>query len=980
MNIILILLIIAIIYICYSNYFKENLSKENIRNEIKNILQKYSDSDATNINNNIKEIKKKIIKWIADPNNTFIYNNININSNKIKISKIDKEKKLKIGNIQIYYINESDNKEYLMDSKNMNIIYSSLIDENKNFYFTGVPKIKINNKPNKIKLHEKKNKKLPTKDFKDWYSEVEVKCNIDEQLLDCQCNGDTCTGSEIKDNKCIAYNKINGSEIKAQAICVKSKSNIEYKSIKGNEKNDFVKCNDGDHMISCNCKPIINKKDSKINEENIYDHDICQGSNIENNNKNEKICKIYKNKYIGEDNNIKAIPLATCATISNVNIRHSMDKDRDDLSIEEHLDKTKVNDKSLYKTAKCNKNEHIIGCRCVPTDSKFNNGCTGVYIDPFSNKCQSHHLPNFDSYPDISCLEFNNEKRCLNNAKLQKNKICETNTSTNQTEFIIIKFNNNKFYKLSKIILHRNLSIETIDKSNKEMNSDLTSTFDKDPFLPLKIEILNNNLVLVSAIKKKNNSKILINNTYPPIPENIPIYKNFYKNLEKKGYVKSDNNNADNNINGISSFRQWVTNIHDPKIYSYCSINEYENQNSTNSLNNNENFQAKRYLSCKHPNDSLNKPDINTDLTDEKPYLDLGIDPSINNINNRFTNYTQYFKNENKSDDKLSFCRCPSKIKFDNKDVFTPVNKQLFKNKNFDIFNYILCTPISENINKFDNSKTYKVYKNLKKPCYEYTGEELKNYDEPEIYNDCTYKLVHNSNSYINSGFYYKNHFYFFKNIRIDDNRFVIWCSYKFENKKFILNTGPTILKIYVNDFNYIVEINNIIILNNNKSNDYLYLIGYVNDSIEKEIFKFEIFYNANIKKNNNKYDKKSKIGMHIKLNNIKFNNIKDDNIKIDIKSNFNYINIHEKIYKLNNIQIVHQENEKKNKLSDNFNLEINYLNEILNKSKLKINLIIYQKNILYIFGLNENNIFSVEIYNEKEKKNFLIDIDWNIN
>ena len=40
----------------------------------------------------------------------------------------------------------------------------------------------------------------------------------------------------------------------------------------------------------------------------------------------------------------------------------------------------------------------------------------------------------------------------------------------------------------------------------------------------------------------------------------------------------------------------------------------------------------------------------------------------------------------------------------------------------------------------FDNSKSYKVYKNLK-PCYKYTGEQLKNYDEPEIYKDCIYTL-----------------------------------------------------------------------------------------------------------------------------------------------------------------------------------------------------------------------------------------------
>ena len=153
--------------------------------------------------------------WITKPENTFIYRNINIHANKIKITKTktktnDKDKKepLLIGNIQIYYINSDDNKEYLLDSENMNIIYSSLQGDENNFYFKGIPKIESKNTPDKLKDKES------TEEYLDWYDKVSVKCPTGHKLIGCQCYGETCTGSEIvldSDNlyKCVAYNKKN---------------------------------------------------------------------------------------------------------------------------------------------------------------------------------------------------------------------------------------------------------------------------------------------------------------------------------------------------------------------------------------------------------------------------------------------------------------------------------------------------------------------------------------------------------------------------------------------------------------------------------------------------------------------------------------------------------------------------------------------------------------------------------------------------
>ena len=139
---------------------------------------------------------------------------------------------------------------------------------------------------------------------------------------------------------------------------------------------------------------------------------------------------------------------------------------------------------------------------------------------------------------------------------MRENKICQTKTKiasrSNENQFIIIKFNNNKYYKISKIVLHKKLKIDTIDPSADGINKSVNINDTDYNFLPLTIEIMNNNFVLVTAknysiIKNRNN------NTYPPIENEL--YKNFYNNLDKKGYVESIENGI--NSNHISSFRQW---------------------------------------------------------------------------------------------------------------------------------------------------------------------------------------------------------------------------------------------------------------------------------------------------------------------------------------------------------------------------------------------------------------------------------------
>ena len=944
MQFIILLVIIGIIYmlfIRYNNCIKENLTREESRLNVRNMLVNEAKIIQSNKTSKIKDIKKEFFNWITKPENTFIYRNINIHTNKIKITKNKPNSTLLIGNIQIYYINSTDNNEYLLDSKHMNIIYSSVQGDDTNFYFKGLPTIKTNSTPDK--LLDDNFKINPTDNYLDWYDTVSVKCEPDQKLIGCQCYGETCTGSEIvKDRdesyKCVAYNKKNGSEITAQAICATSNSSIKYDTRESETTEiDNIECGkDHPHMISCNCKPDTTKP---------IDNDICEGSNIEKDINNNTICKIYKNKYI---TNKDAKPIATCANMSNINIRHSLDEDLDKLTLEPSL---KINDKKKHWTAKCNVDEHIIGCRCVPKDKMYNNGCKGVEIDPFSNKCQSHNLLNYESYPDITCLKFKNKKKCLENQNLESEKTCETEKSGNEKQFIIIKLN--KFYNLSKIVVHNycnikytkyngmsNSTVSITDNHEKNVTNTptLTPTLTTTPttisFLPLKIELMNNYTILVTAIKDEKFNITLMNN-YPSIPENNELYNNFYNNLENKGY--NDN---------YSSFKQWSKNIHSSNSYSYCSINKGEDQ-------------KKKHLSCIHPDNTIKN--INSDYTGEVDLMDLGIDPTMNDMNdmndmnnckncltdndftnttckdNCYQNYTQYFKNENKSDNKMSFCRCPTSTQ---RDSGTPMKLGIDKfkpGKKYDQYNHILCTPMSNDNTKFDSSKNYKVFKNLKKPCYQYTGEELKNYDEPELYTDCTYDLENMVNDKIDAGFYYNKSFYFFKNIRIDNNRFVLWCNGNFkkidESFKFVIENQPTIFKL-----KQIIEVYNTFILKDN-DDDYLYIIGNqkLENVIEKTLFKFLI-------------KQPIKSGTEEMINNIKIStsSLTTDKKKFQIISNIKYFSYHNKIVKLNT---------NTNSIS-NMGKGMIDLQEINNRRNMnEIDFIIYNNddNELYIFGMKDN-------------------------
>lgn len=804
------------------------MSKSEIIEDIKKNLQINKDKYKKDIEDKIQKVKEQFFKWIIEPKNSFIYKNINIHANKIKI---ENNKKLKIGNIKIYYKINNDDREYELNPDNATIIYSSFKEQTPddpntitNFYYKGIPKIVKNSTPSQIV----QNKTESNGNLKDhWYGKVIAKCESDHQLIGCSCDGETCNGSYIdKDENgemvCIANNKKNGLEITAKATCIETDIDLKHQLVSSDPSDDhnldFVECqNPTDQMISCGCEIIHTGSASS----DPYPNDICNGSNIKKEAGQNTKCEIYKNTYYTyEDSEYNAKAKATCINASNIIIKNSNDE-KTNIQKEPLLNNLDKTNKELVNTGTCGKNEQIIGCRCVPDTSNQIDSCIGTNIDFNKNKCQTISVENQITYPDITCLKFDNEKECLKNYNLENEKRCETGETgipgetgetdetgeTVENQFIIIQLD--KHYNLSKIEIINNIKFNNLDTDSQL--SSLTIEENND-FLPIKISLMNNNQILVIA-KKDQNNKITIVNNYPSIPIYNDLYKNFYDtNLETKGITDTL---------GQGSYKEWNLNLHDEKIYSYASINNCEES-------------TKKKLIIKHPRENSENYDIeNTcekcDLQVDSicKNLDLGLDPTINPT--KYKKYTQYFKDENNSGIK-SFCRCPINVN-NISNSHNTVDYNLNKN------NYILCTPISKDRKYFEYNNEYKIFKNLKKPCYEYSGKELFNYNEPKKYSDCKMNLDLNNNINLNNidaGFCYNNLFYFFKNIRIDEHRYVLWITCELtDDNKFEIKHKPEILRL-----ENIVEITNIYY---SSEQSFLNIVGFTRNSVNKILKKFNI-------------------------------------------------------------------------------------------------------------------------------------------
>ena len=720
--------------------------------ERKELITKQKDKLEIDINKISKLTQEKLNTWISNPKNVVSWDNINKECNKIIITKQDSSE-LTLSNIQVWGTGVINDKE----------IYKNWAKHTKPTEFD-------NGIGAKVTLTDATNSKIDeliggsvTKygvndpgltDYPKSESFTNsVKCDPGYTMTNCACitNGSTkCNGSKYEDNSCIAYPKILSSENKyvlsndekklvtAKAVCVKMNTPqaITTHNTTGTKQIVESACKKGTgKLIDCNC---ISSN---------YSRHQCKGTNIENN-----ICYAYKNKDYDTYDNDTITAQAVCAPLTDTIITHTT---RGTTEGDNEYKSKRSKDGTYKSISTCDYNQTVIGCNGYMRSSKLSNSddCTtekdcniyntikDINIDSATNSCivESDYLDKKRNdenplYADATCAQFGISKTKCVNDKLYSNT-----TGSDNDELCNVKSNGS-----IELELHTYVKVDKIILYNinfNKLNADADA--DGNNIHPIQIEL-----------------KGFYNNTIQTYNTTAGIIK--IEDLENDQYmpngVQYSDLNSIKNKGSSEHFKGWG--MYDNNNY-YCRFIKDENDRYPEDPN-----EAKLKLNCINP---LNPSSI--------IYSNIVGHESANKIG--------YLRNErNHENNSTDYCRC--------------------------VDNTLKCSSII----KEEATGTLSFSNNLFKPnnssrisdntCNNYNGSNgyplLKDYDKINPPSNCSTILPDINPNSIDASFYnpVNDRYYIFKNIRIDNNPFVLFCEVKVE-----LITGKT---NYIDKFKSTIE------------------------------------------------------------------------------------------------------------------------------------------------------------------------------
>ena len=558
---------------------------------------------------------------------------------------------------------------------------------------------------------------------------VELKCNTGYIPISCNCTSEnnSCNGSIINDNKCIAYNSSEENIIQGIVNC--AKTNDESKTIYGNKSLDnpnsksSINCPADYTIVNCGCKPS-DRYYKSCSKKNIIDNGcIIYNNDIEKNNNNRVTaygqCIKFNSKPIITKNIDKCkgnSKLLNCECNSTTNDCQQMTINKGDgnnlICSESKNKETKISsycaDFDLNKR-NCSDYNIYTNCDIIPSDK--------TYIE--------FELPYITYVNKITIITGNSEKYCKEDQSDYRGYQNRTHTgktcqkwSEQEPHIHTITPEKNSNKGIGDHNYCRNPDRESggtwcyTTDSKKIRESCHIKNSCKNCFngkcinneLPIKISLLSNNgLLQKHAIRDANSSELVIISDYPQ-PDNTEVSFSSLNITDKGDKTK---------------YRGWVDITGSGKNLDYC-----------------------RFIG----NDKVHKLScaLHTDKNNQYKYN------SIPNINIGFPD-TSYMKDES-GNGKMDYCRCVGTKEKDK--------------------SYILCNEAQENgfsITEFMPGVSSDEYN-----CYNKKSRELKNRSAKKAYSSKC-KLEINTNK-VNSVFY--NHktkeFHIFKNVIINDGKKII--------------------------------------------------------------------------------------------------------------------------------------------------------------------------------------------------------------
>lgn len=544
----------------------------------------------------------QLTKWLLNPKNTVVWDNINNRGNKVKITCRKPGQPIKISNIQIWGKAPNDTKSRNWTESDprygaVSVKLSSKKDDVNPIYMNKIKQVEG--------LYDSKTSS--------------ISCPENHQLTSCSCYSSqgTCNGSQIvKDGdnfKCEAYNRPGGFKIQAKAMCAQIDGNIDLHQKESDFTNEgnyaSVQCDDETMMIGCNC--VSNNNNTSQS---------CKGANIEK--VDDKVeCRAHRNSTSQKSDKIKAI--ASCAKIPGAKIRNTV-QDQDE--------KPSVNG---IATTMCKFDEKMIGCNCYagtgddPNKSKHSSICKGVTYNKNVCTAESVHSNRdneFPVYADATCAKFNvSGEKCIDNELYTKinekgvyeDSACITRSTPDTNEYLIITLP--KVINIEKIIIYNgDYTSQTNVRSEYKLH-------------PIKIEVFTDSNLNVVAIQNKPKDDLEISTGLPPIPQGVE--PDFYETINT----------------GLANYYRGWQNIHSSKNKSFCrflAINSTDTADDNEEDENEDGTNKKKdvYLSCINPDkNAINlKPEISTSSGNS-------FDPGV---------LTSQYMGDETGDNYDDFCRC----------------------------------------------------------------------------------------------------------------------------------------------------------------------------------------------------------------------------------------------------------------------------------------------------------------------------------
>ena len=668
----------------------------------------------------IKSSYSNGIKWILDKKNTFTWDKINMVGNKVRLTKIQKGQSLKISNIQIWGTEENTSTNN--DTKPRNWVESD--EKYGPVTIEMSSKEGLTNKP--INVKDIKFVKGPNSLSNENKTDNTSSVTCPELYNMTSCNCYSGPDPQNKDNDYGgAGGTCNGAEIKnieKKATC------IAYDRDGGQGVQAHAICTKLNYPID-DIKYDV-KSDPPDDPESVKCPDThpdmlsCNCTTSTHDNQNCKGSNIELENNIRYCRAYRNSDYDTSKVIAKATCAKIPDSRIRSTLQDNNLSDINdgMSDSSGVATTKCKWDEHLIGCNC---------------------------------YAVTDNIDVSKKASICNGAYVQGN-LCKAdsywkdNTSLNKSYPVYADATCAKFNISGEQCIDNELYGKK-EKNGSYTDSSCKTKSDPDEFqyiqinLPVNVNIKR--IVIYNAdFSPKYNSK---NKLYPIKVEimknnNTVIYgTQKYANSQ---LIRSDalpaiptgdkypNDFYRGNDIGIAGYYRGWHNVHSKEHKSFCRILPIQNN-------------LFKELNCVNPVD-----DVSLDRNIRTiPRTDLGIP------------HTQYMADEtgNGYDD---FCRCvPNK-----------------ENKNRSILKCIQGDPKLHFNEEFEPADKF-----LTKDCQKYTGEELKNINKHQIYTDCETTLQTDFQYSIDASFYNEKNqrYYIFKNIRIDFNKFVLFCEVTLDHK-----------------------------------------------------------------------------------------------------------------------------------------------------------------------------------------------------